>query len=384
MNFFREVVLSAALAALIGCSGTYRVGNEAALAGSSNASAGNGNAGNANPGNASAGKANSGGAPSVVANGGSAAVDLRAGAFASDDASGSASFCGNTLPATRGTEFAPPAVVYRRVLKFLYDTDPVIPDDLPTETTREWAGSLASAALAAVSTPSAAGMNRFLRNWWPSLATPEAWAAYFSSKRGTLVDLLTTESQRPNGAGLLTDPSVLSRGSISGRGTAIHVNLLCEAIPSAPPGSTSSPPLMPGQTRRAQLEEAVAAAACVACHRIIDPVAFPLQNFALDGSYRTTENDLPLDTAVVLTFANSGDFLVNDPKTLGSALANNCEVAVCVTRRLVHDATLSAELPHEAGTPEIAAIAAQFTERGLNLPELVRLVVESDAFLSAN
>jgi hypothetical protein len=275
--------------------------------------------------------------------------------------------------------------VFQRVSQFLFALDQPVPDDLPSMTTRQWAGTLAASALASLNVPRAQGMARFVRNWWPGTPTPEQWAAYFSSKHGTLVDLLTTDSLLPDGgAGVLTDPTVLSRAGIAARGSFIDRQLLCVQIPSPPPDLSTLPPLMSGQTRRAQLETAVAGQPCHACHEQTDPLGFALGNFATDGSYHTTENDLPIVTEATVRLPGGVVTVVQDAQSLGNQLANSCEVAICFTHSLLQDATVSANLPNPASAEEITLIASQFAAAGLSLPELVRLVVESDAFLSAD
>jgi hypothetical protein len=274
--------------------------------------------------------------------------------------------------------------VYQRIIKFVLDLEQPIPDDLPSETTREWAGNLAASTLASVQGAVPAGMNRFVKNWWPGTPTPELWSMWFGAEgNGTLVYLFTSPHQRSYGAGPLTDPTVLSLPFITARGNLIDSRVLCnQPFPSDPSTVT---PLPPGETRRSELERIEATdASCASCHKPLDPFGFALQNFATDGTFRTTENGLPLDTTAVLRLPQTGDVAVLDAQSMGNALANSCEAALCFTQQLLHDASVSAQLPREASLPEVAQIADQFARSGLILPGLVRLVVESDPFLSAN
>jgi hypothetical protein len=286
------------------------------------------------------------------------------------------------LPPTRSVEFAPPAVVYQRVFKFIVDVDHPAPDGLPSETTPQWAGDLAASTLAALNVPSAPGMDRFLKNWWPEVQAPEFYSMWFSSKGGTLSDLLTSKIPRTDGAGLLTDPSVLSIPFITARGNLINNRVLCaQLFPSDPSTVTQLPP---GQTRRAELEQIEMLPECASCHKPLDPFGYALQNFATDGSFRTTENGLPLDTTAVLQLPQTGAVSVHDAQSMGAALASSCEAALCLTQQLLHDATVSLGLPAEASAPEVAQIAAQFMADGGDLGELIRLVAESETFLRAH
>jgi hypothetical protein len=226
-------------------------------------------------------------------------------------------------------------------------------------------------------------MDRFVKSWWPGTPAPEAWAAYFSTKQGTLLELLTSDELLANGAGMLTDPAVISYPGIAMRGVFVSGQLLCAPISAPPEEATPPRPLMPGETRRSQLEALVENAPCRTCHVRIDPFGDALGNFATDSSYRTVENARPIDTEATLLLPQSGKLTVLDAPSMGVALANSCEAALCLARTMLRDAAISAHLPNDASDQEVARIAEQFTESGLSLPELVRLVVESDAFLTA-
>jgi len=291
-------------------------------------------------------------------------------------------YCGTTWSPAAPVEFAAPDVVFERVSRFLLGVETPA-TNLPSQTSREWAGQLATSILGMLSVPAAPGMTRFVNKWWPGTPTPEIWAAYFSSKRGTLTDLFTSTSLVPEGAGVLTDPAVLSRAGFAGRGAFVLGQALCTQIPEDPTSGTTPAPLMPNQTRRAQHELTVANQPCRACHELTDPIGYALGDFATDGSYRTIDNELPIDTYATLSIAGN-QLPVADAKGLGIALSGTCEVSICFTRLLFSDATLNAKVPRFATEDEIATVAGQFAATGLSLPELVRLIVESDPFLRAD
>jgi hypothetical protein len=201
--------------------------------------------------------------------------------------------------------------------------------------------------------------------------------------------LLTASSQTSSllghGAGLLTDPAVLSNDGISSRGRFLLDRLLDMTVPAPPPETTTiSPPPAPGQTRRSALEAAVAPQPCKTCHAALDPFGYPLGNFATDGSWRALDNELPIDTTATLMLPYSGAVTVLDAQDLGRALSNSCEAALGVTRQMLRDAAACNNRPDRATISEASAIASEFTARGLKLSELVRLVVESPSFLNAD
>ena len=371
MNFNRLIGLLGALGWLMGCSGRYQVGASTDAAGSANSSGTVGSAGST-PG--TAGSAGTDAGSDSVA-GGASSVD--------PGPAESATYCTVALPSTHNQNLASPALVYSRIFSFLANL-PLLPEvgaNLPQVTTRTWAGDTALAFLDSLNVPSAAGLNRFVSTWWPGTPTPELWASYFSSRRGTLANLLTDVVAMPHGSGVLTDPAVLRLSSISARGTFLFNRLFCQTVPLAP-GAIMTVPAMPGLSRRAQLQSAVANPACTACHQLIDPLGYAVDDFTVDGSYRPIDNGLPVDTSSVVRLLPSGSSLAfTDVSDFGRQAANTCDIVLCFTRQLLADAQLSAGLGVADNDGEIAEIAQGFSRGGLDLRGLVRAIVESDSFL---
>jgi hypothetical protein len=50
-------------------------------------------------------------------------------------------------------------------------------------------------------------------------------------------------------------------------------------------------------TLRERLERHRANPTCAACHQIMDPIGFSLENFDLDGRWRTTDGNSPIETS---------------------------------------------------------------------------------------
>ena len=55
---------------------------------------------------------------------------------------------------------------------------------------------------------------------------------------------------------------------------------------------------------------------CAACHQIMDPIGFSLENFDLLGRWRSLDNGLPIDTTATMV---DGTF-IDSPATLRAAL----------------------------------------------------------------
>ena len=359
MNSGRFVWAAGALGLLLGCSGRFDVGiipDGAGNGGSSGTSGGSTAAGNTATGGAFAGS--SGDEPS---------------------------YCGVALPAAHSAEFATPEVVWARVQMFLLG-EVGTPPALPAMTTREWAGEQAMNTLDGVAPSAAPGLERFVQSWLPGSKQPTLWAGILGSSSATLTDLLTTDVGTPSGAGVLTDRVVLELPNLARRGAYLRQNLTCTNVPPPPPNVPGLDTRGPGVTRRAQFEAHRAHPACAACHVQIDPLGIALEHFTpVTGVYSDLDNGVPVDSSTSFTLPISGEFHFADAQELGAGLAGSCEVAQCLTRRLLEDAESSAQLPlpGSADPALVAELAYASYQSGYNLRGLIWNIVQSDTFLRA-
>jgi hypothetical protein len=393
MNCARLACVAGTLVFLVGCSGTYKVGQEATNGGGSPATSGGESSSVAGASVASAGDANgdtpSGGAPNGVGGG-----EISSAGTAPLEGTGGDGraltppivYCGQTLPTFTSTiALAAPQLVWTRVQLFLLGATSGSPPMLPATTTRQWAGSLVDSMLDSLKTTSAPGLTNFVNVWWPGTPNAEAWAALFGDSKGTLTDLLTTTSVTNPGSGVLTDLAVLVQTDISLRGIFVNEHLRCKQVPPPPPGIPALGPEAPGQTRRAQLEQAVAVPTCTICHSLMDPIGDSLENYDTVGMFNTLDNGLPIDTAGTLlaTDAFANDITFANVNELGEKLAQECEVSQCLTQQLLADAEASAKLPATgSANPQAVAQIAYASPSG-KLRDLIRNIVESDTFLRA-
>ncbi len=295
-------------------------------------------------------------------------------------------YCGNQVVMDGDIPFASPAVVAARIEKFLFvqKTMPGLRDGIPTVTTREWAGDYAISLLTNdASAPLAtAGMVAFIDNWWPGVSDKLTWANYFTLTPGKLSDLFTSPGTAPNGAGLLTDGSIYTDDDISLRGVALRTRLYCTQVPPPPPNMSHLPEPAPGVSHREQLEQSTNAAACRACHSLFDGLGFSVQNFANDGSFRTTDNGAPIDTSGQFIAPPGSPLVFADLHDLAAQLGQDCSVATCVTQKMQETAIVNASLPPDRFSPDVLnSVAYQFALSGYDLRTLVRALVQSNAFL---
>ncbi len=190
----------------------------------------------------------------------------------------------------------------------------------------------------------------------------------------------------PNRRGLFGHGSILSLTSATSRTSPIMRGkfILTEFWnnpPPAPPAvvpalEASAPPDRPS-TVREQLERHRADPACAACHNVIDPVGFALENFDVDGSWReTTREGLPLDTSGILLDGTPAD----GPVALREALLRDPELfASTVTEKLLIYA-LGRGLDAR-DMPVVRAIVRNSAKDNYSLLSIVLGVVDSYPFL---
>lgn len=181
---------------------------------------------------------------------------------------------------------------------------------------------------------------------------------------------------------ILTATSVPDRTSPVIRGAWIVENVLGAHVPSPPPGVETNldPKAAPGQqspadTLRQRLEMHRADPVCAACHKIMDPIGFALENFDLVGRWRSLDNGLPINTSAEIVDGTP----VDGPATLRAALlARPDAFRTSLTGRLLTYA-LGRELQYY-DEPAVRRIVRQAGAEGFTWTALVRAVVMSAPF----
>ena len=121
--------------------------------------------------------------------------------------------------------------------------------------------------------------------------------------------------------------SVANRTSPVARGKWILENLLGTPAPLPPP---NVPPLKENEgaqqptSVRQRMEQHRNNPVCAACHKIMDPIGFSLENFDLIGTWRNTEGGAPIDASGQLVDGTKLD----GPASLRKALLSRSDVFV--------------------------------------------------------
>jgi mono/diheme cytochrome c family protein len=136
---------------------------------------------------------------------------------------------------------------------------------------------------------------------------------------------------------LLTVTSAGNRTSPVKRGKWILENLLGAPVPLPPPGveTNLTPSTEPGAkvlSVRQRLEQHRANPSCAACHAVMDPVGFSLENFDLIGKYRNDDGGVPVNASGTLADGTALD----GPASLRNALLDRRDaVASTATEKLL-------------------------------------------------
>jgi hypothetical protein len=180
---------------------------------------------------------------------------------------------------------------------------------------------------------------------------------------------------------LLTSTSAANRTSPVVRGTWIVENMLGAHVPNPPPGvetnleSEATGRRAPADTLRQRMEMHRANPECAACHQIMDPIGFSLENFDLIGRWRSLDNGLPINTESTMVDGT----VIDSPATLRAALlARSDAFMASISERLLTYA-LGRELEHYDG-PAVRRIMAQASSEGFSMAALVEAVVMSAPF----
>jgi len=183
--------------------------------------------------------------------------------------------------------------------------------------------------------------------------------------------------------GLLSQVSFLAlhshpaRSSATKRGKALRELLLCQRVPAPPANVDFSAVENPDarlRTARERLNFHSQNPVCAGCHKITDPMGLALENFDGAGRFRATEKGVALDTTGTLDGKAFADM-----QGLGAALHDHPALPTCLVRRMYSYGT-GGPLTR-ADNPAVTALSTAFKESGFKVPDLMRVIATSDAFL---
>jgi hypothetical protein len=172
--------------------------------------------------------------------------------------------------------------------------------------------------------------------------------------------------------------SVANRTSPVARGKWILENILDSPAPLPPP---NVPPLKGDEgtpqptSLRQRMEEHRKNPTCAACHKIMDPIGFSLDNFDLIGTWRAADSGEPIDATGQLVDGTKLD----GPASLRNALLSRSDVFVrTVSAKLLTYAAGRALKYYDM--PVVRSIARDAAKNDNRFSALIQGIVKSDPF----
>ena len=178
---------------------------------------------------------------------------------------------------------------------------------------------------------------------------------------------------------ILTVTSVATRTSPVTRGRWILENLLGTPAPTPPPGVDTNLEKNPEEVKntslRHRLEVHRTNPTCAACHKIMDPIGFSLENFDLVGAWRDMDGKSPVDATGQLVDGTK----LNGAADLRQALLSRSDAFVTnATEKLL---TYALGRPVQYfDMPTVRAVVHRAAQNDYRFSSLVLGVVSSDAF----
>jgi hypothetical protein len=163
------------------------------------------------------------------------------------------------------------------------------------------------------------------------------------------------------------------------RGKWILDRLLCRKPPPPPPDVPAFDPNVSSDgTLRQKLEtlHQGAASSCAACHALIDPMGFALENYDGVGQWRDMDNGQPVDASGAMPETGVA---FNGAAELSVAIAADPRFASCVSQQLMTYALGRHTTADDR--PAIDALGQAFAAGGYDLAALVKSVATSNAMI---
>ena len=177
---------------------------------------------------------------------------------------------------------------------------------------------------------------------------------------------------------MLTVTSIATRTSPVSRGKWILENLFGAPPPQPPVGvetNLDEPASGKPTTLRQRLEMHRANPTCAACHRIMDPIGFSLENFDLVGTWREQDSGTAIDTTGQLADGTP----LHGPDDLRRALLSRSDAFMTTATGKLLTYALGRPIRYY-DMPLIRSIAGRAATNGNRFSTILMGIIESDAF----
>jgi hypothetical protein len=178
---------------------------------------------------------------------------------------------------------------------------------------------------------------------------------------------------------ILTVTSAANRTSPVTRGKWVLENVLGAPPPTPPPGVETNLEKDAAQVKVTSLRQRMElhrnSPTCAACHRLMDPIGFSLENFDNTGKWRALDGKAPIDASGVMIDGSR----LNGPVTLRQALLGHADVFAGVfAERLLTYAVGRGLRPQDM--PAVRTVTRAATQSKYRFSSFVLGVVKSGPF----
>jgi hypothetical protein len=163
------------------------------------------------------------------------------------------------------------------------------------------------------------------------------------------------------------------------RGFSVYVKVLCGTI-NPPPANVPPVNFITSGTTRQSFDAHGSSACAKGCHVYLDPPGFAFEHYDGIGQYRTTDNNLPVDSTGTFTTPGGTTITFVDAIDLAKQLAQSSEVQVCMDRQWTRYMMGRFETPAEEGSLELALNSASKTP-GFSLRDMLTTLLTSKSFM---
>jgi hypothetical protein len=177
-------------------------------------------------------------------------------------------------------------------------------------------------------------------------------------------------------AGFLTVTGASDGSSPVRRGHAVYTRMLCGKLPD-PPGNVPPPqPPTPGLTTRQRFEMHDMNACTGACHVAMDPIGYGFEHYDGIGAFRTTDQNLPVDSTGAITLDGKMQTFADAP-ALAKLLAASPQAQACFAKQMTRYALNRWDTAADAASILSAATTFQGSQ---NMRDLIAGVATSRTF----
>jgi len=177
-------------------------------------------------------------------------------------------------------------------------------------------------------------------------------------------------------AGVVTHPYLLASLAYTKQSSPVHrgVFLTRNIV-----GMSLKPPMKavvfedshfnPQLTMREKITEMTRSGGCMACHSMINPLGFSLENFDAVGRWRTKDNNKPVNPVGELTTAEGKTVRLTGPRDIVNYVANNPSGHRAFIRHLFHH--LIKQEPSAFGIATLENLQRDFATNNCNIQKLI-------------